>query len=73
MLEFTLIMYAMAKKVARPARISVKKEDPLRSLGYGISASISHSQGVWESLTCPQPSSLKYFPTKLRATATLKF
>lgn len=32
--EFTAMMYAMAKKTARPARISVKKYDPLRSLGY---------------------------------------
>jgi hypothetical protein len=32
--EFTAMMYAMAKKVARPARISVKKREPLRSRGY---------------------------------------
>lgn len=31
--ELTAMMYAMAKKTARPARISVKKYDPLRSLG----------------------------------------
>lgn len=31
----TAMMYAMAKKVARPARISVKKYEPLRSRGCG--------------------------------------
>ena len=34
MLEFTLMMYAIAKNVANPARISVKKYVPLRSLGW---------------------------------------
>lgn len=32
----TAMMYAMAKKMARPPRISVKKRDPLRSLGLGV-------------------------------------
>lgn len=32
--ELTAIMYAIAKKVARPARISVKKKDPSRERCY---------------------------------------
>lgn len=33
-IQLTEMMYAMAKKVARPARNSVKKRASLRSLGY---------------------------------------
>ena len=34
-IERIAVTHAMAKKVARPARISVKKYEPFRSFGYG--------------------------------------
>jgi hypothetical protein len=63
--------YAMAKKVARPARASVKKFEPFRSFGYGATVQHHHGAALAVFLTCPLPSSLNQRPTGLLATLTL--
>lgn len=65
----------MAKKVARPARASVRKSDPFRDFGYGTAVSTRSTSAigaclmVW--LTCPDPSRRNQRPTALSATFTL--
>lgn len=67
--------HAMAKKVARPARASVRKSDPFRDFGYGTAVSTRSTSPigaclmVW--LTCPDPSRRNQRPTALSATFTL--
>jgi len=69
MLAFTLIMYAIAKKVAIPARISVKNRDPDRDLTCEEVSEIPSKPT--HILTCPEPSKRNLRPTMLPATVSL--
>jgi len=63
--------YAMAKKVARPARISVKKYEPFLSLGWLDKHHVSNRQlspfTLQEALTWPDPSSRNHRPKAVAA------
>jgi hypothetical protein len=71
LLTLTAMMYAIVKKVVRPARSSVVNLAFLISLGFDSQCYVllSKSQG---RRTCPDPSRWKYLPTKEAETTSLR-